>query len=207
MTSQVLIFEGSRLATGNLAKARQICGHYARLADFVAARSVAWSARYVLLLKSILMLCVLLAPASVFADQPGWESLNLLAAGNKIQVEDSNHKKITGTFIEYSNTGISLQTNGAAQTLRREDVRVVKLMENHHRLRNAAIGAAVGTGVGAGVGAAAYQPCSQKTGFLGCIGYDGRGIDVGIGAVVGGIAGAVAGALWPGHRTVYRSPT
>jgi hypothetical protein len=205
MTGKALTSEGFHNAAENLARRRQICGRYARLADYIAARGLVWSVRYAPLLKLFLMLGLLLVPASVFADQPGWENLNRLAAGNKIQVEDSNHKKLSGTFIEYSNTGFTLQTSGGAQTLRREDVRVVKLMENHHRLRNTAIGAAIGTGVGAGVGAAAYRPCSQ-TGFLACLGAQGRGLNVGLGAVVGGIGGAVVGAVWPGHHTLYRSP-
>lgn len=186
MTGKALISEGFHNATEKLARRRQICGRCARLADYIAARGLAWSAGNAPLLKLFLMLGLLLVPAWVFADQPGWDNLNLLAAGNKVQVEDPNHKKLSGTFIEYSNTGITLQTSGGAQTLRREDVRVVKLMENHHRLRNTAIGAAIGTGVGAGVGAATYRPCSQ-TGFLACVGAQGRGLNVGIGAVVGGI--------------------
>jgi hypothetical protein len=204
MAGKALISEDSHDPTENLASRRQISGHYVRLADSIATLSAAWSVRLVPLLKLILMLCLVLVPASAFADRPGWENLNQLAAGNKIQVEDSNHKKLTGTFIEYSNAGISLQTSAGAQTVRKEDVRAVKLMENHHRLRNAGIGAAVGAGVGAGIGAASYQKCTS-TKFLACLGDDGRGLNTGLGAVLGGIGGAAVGALWPDHKTLYRS--
>jgi hypothetical protein len=46
MTSKALISEGFYKTTVNLAKARPICGQYARVAECFATRSLAWSARY-----------------------------------------------------------------------------------------------------------------------------------------------------------------
>jgi len=108
-----------------------------------------------------------------------------------------NSKKESGTFLSVSDKDISLQGKSGTQTIHRQDVRSVKLMENKHRLRNTLIGAAVGAGVGAGISAAAWEP----HGYAG-----GRGTGAAVGAVIGAAGGAVVGALWPAHETIYRAP-
>ena len=155
--------------------------------------------------KFLVLIWVLMMPCAVFArtDQASWENLSAIGAGHKIQVLELNSKKISGTFMNFSSTNISLQAQSGSQTILRQDVRGVTLMENHHRIRNTLIGVGIGAGVGAGIGAAAYHPCTSA-GF-GCAGYAGRGIPVGIGAVIGAVSGAIVGALWPNHKTIYRS--
>jgi hypothetical protein len=132
-----------------------------------------------------------------------WENLNTLRVGQKIQVIEVNSKKDSGTFLSVSDKTISLQGKSSEQTVRRQDVRSVKLMENKHRLRNALIGGAVGAGAGAGIGAATYSSCTSTNTF--CINPIGRGGLAGIGAVVGLAAGASVGALWPSHESIYRA--
>jgi hypothetical protein len=124
------------------------------------------------------------------------ENLNTLQAGQKIQVIETS-KKDSGTFLSVSAKEISLQGKSGAQTIQRQDVRSVKLIENKHRLRNTLIGAAVGAGAGAGISAAAWEP----HGFAG-----GRGTGAAVGAVIGAVGGAVVGALWPSHETIYKAP-
>src|SRR5580658_2045136 len=140
------------------------------------------------------ILACLLAMPSVASAQ--WENLNTLQAGQKIQVLQTS-KKDSGTFLSVSDKEISLQGKSGTQSIHRQDVRSVKLMENKHRLRNALIGAAVGAGAGAGISAAAWEP----RGFAG-----GRGTGAAVGAVIGAVGGAVVGALWPSHETIYKAP-
>jgi hypothetical protein len=129
-----------------------------------------------------------------------WGNLNTLHAGDKMQVTKSKSKSVTGTFSNVSDTAISLQTGGRSQTIARQEIESVKLMNHKHRLRDTLIAAGVGAGAGAGIGAATYHSCAQNPCF-GDIG--GRGLPAGIGAAVGGLAGAVVRALLPSSQTIY----
>jgi len=145
-------------------------------------------------MRIIWILACLLAMPSVVSAQ--WENLNTLQAGQKIQVVQTS-KKDSGTFLSLSDKEISLQGKSGTQSIHRQDVRSVKLMENKHRLRNTLIGAAVGAGAGAGISAAAWEP----RGFAG-----GRGTGAAVGAVIGAVGGTIVGALWPSHETIYKAP-
>jgi len=148
----------------------------------------------------VFLLCVCgLSSVSVAQNNPAWSSLTGLHAGQKIQIVETNAKKHSGTFVNVSDAAISYQENASQQTIQKQDVRSVKLLDNKHRLRNTFIGAAVGAGVGAGIGAAVYKPCSGSF----CIDPGGRAIPAGIGAVVGGVGGVVVGVLLPSHSTIY----
>jgi hypothetical protein len=137
--------------------------------------------------------------------QAAWSRLSALHAGQKIQVVDTTSKKHTGTFISVSDTAIVYGKNTNEESIQRQDVQTIKLMENKHRLRNTLIVAAAGAGVGAGIGAAAHKGCSPATSF--CLDIGGRAIPAAIGAVVGGVGGAVVGAVLPSHDTIYDSRT
>jgi hypothetical protein len=143
-------------------------------------------------------MCVLAIPCASWAQssQASWENLSTLQAGQKIQVVEMNSKKDSGTFLNASATAISLQGAAGEQTIQKQDVRSVKLMENKHRLRNTVIGAAIGAGAGAGIGEATYG-CSS-----GCIGFS-RGDAAAVGAVLGLVGGAIVGALLPSHKIIY----
>jgi len=143
--------------------------------------------------KLWILACVLALPCVASAQ---WDDLNKLQAGQKIQVVEVNSKKDSGTLLSVSDKTISLQGKSGQQSIQRQDVGSVKLMENKHRLRNALIGGAVGAGAGAGISAAAWEP----HGFAG-----GRGTGAAVGAVIGAVGGAVVGALWPSHETIYRT--
>jgi hypothetical protein len=209
MNSKVLAIQSKLVVPENWAKWWQVSGR-PRLADSGAGRrnrncdgafNTPW--------KFLILICVLMLPCALFArtDQASWENLSAIGAGHKIQVLELNSTKISGTFVNFSSTNISLQAPSGSQTILRQDVRGVTLMENHHRLRNTLIGVGVGAGAGAIVGAASYHACSTsaQNAFLGCLGFNGRGISSGIGAVIGGVGGAIVGALWPSHKAVYRS--
>jgi len=147
-----------------------------------------------------LLICILgIACASwAQADKDSWTNLSILHPGQKIQIVEMNSKKHSGTFVNFTEAAIVYQDNAGGQTIPRQDVRRVKLMENKHRLRNILIGAGVGAGAGAGVGAAKSE-CSGPD----CINVIGRGTVAAIGAIIGAGVGAVVGALVPGHETIY----
>jgi hypothetical protein len=134
-------------------------------------------------------------------SQAAWTNLNPLHAGQKVQVIEVNSKKHSGTFVSVSDTAISYQDTAGEQTIPKENVRSVKLMETEHRMRNTLIGAAAGAGVGAGIGAASSHSCSSQS-F--CIEPVGRGEFAAIGAAVGLLCGAGVGALVTSHKTIYR---
>ncbi len=147
------------------------------------------------------LLCILGIPsvASARANQATWENLSTLQSGQRIQVVEMNSKSHSGSFLNVSGTAISLQEKDGAQTIQRQQVRSVKLMEHAHRLRNTLIGAAAGAGGGAGIGAGVTnRPGSILLGVS-------RAKGAGVGAVLGAIGGAIIGVLWPSHKTIYRA--
>jgi hypothetical protein len=105
--------------------------------------------------------------------------------------------KPSGIFEAVSETAINYRDSAGEQTIQKQDVRSVRLMENKHRLRNALIGAAVGAGAGAGIGAAVTD---RSGGFLTDVS---RAKGAGVGAVLGLIGGGTLGALLPSHSTIY----
>jgi hypothetical protein len=154
--------------------------------------------------KILFMICVLGLPCASLAQtdqasQTSWANLSALRPGQKIQVVEMTSKKHSGLFASLSDTAISYRETTGEQSIQKQDVLSVKLMENKHRLRNTLIVAGVGAGVGAAIGAAVYKPCS--TSF--CLDVGGRALPTGIGAVFGGVGGAVVGVLLPSHSTIY----
>lgn len=202
MRSKALTIRASQATPEIRANCCQLSGHSSPCPNCEAhskrARSAIWR-------NLIILLCVLCTPCASFAKtaQASWENLSALTAGQKVQVVDLHAKKFSGTFVNFSPTSISLQQQSGAQTILRQDIASVTLMENHHRMRNALIGFGVGTGAGIGIGAATYHKCTA-TGFA-CAGYHGEGLNIGVGAVFGGAAGAVVGALWPSHKNIFRA--
>jgi hypothetical protein len=159
------------------------------------------SVRYHTMRKVGFLLCILGIPSIVSArgNQATWENLSTLQPGQQIQVVEMNSKSHSGSFLNVSSTTISLQEKGGEQTIQRQEVRSVKLMEHAHRLRNTLIGAAVGAGAGAGIGAGVTgRPGNILTAVS-------RAKGAGVGAALGVIGGAIIGALWPSHNMIYRA--
>ena len=141
--------------------------------------------------------CALLAQA----NQASWSNLSVLRPGQRIQVVGMTSKKHSGKFVSISDTAISYRETNGEQSIPKQDVLSVKLMEHKHRLRNTLIVAGVGAGVGAGIGAALNKPCSSQS-F--CLDIGGAALPAGVGAVLGGVGGAVVGILLPSHSTIYQ---
>src|SRR5580700_4719357 len=96
--------------------------------------------------KLLFLICALEMSCVAWAQSnpASWKNLNMLQAGDKIQVVETSSKKISGTFLSVSNQAISLQGKTGQETIPMEDVHSVKLMVAQHRLRNTLIGAGVG---------------------------------------------------------------
>jgi hypothetical protein len=135
------------------------------------------------------------------ADRASWANLSGLQPGQRIQVAGMTSKKHSGNFVSVSDTGISYRETNVEQSIPKQDVLSVKLMEHKHRLRNTLIVAGVGAGVGAGIGAALHKSCPSQS-F--CLDIGGAALPAGIGAVLGGLGGAVVGILLPSHSTIYQ---
>src|SRR5580704_12208015 len=115
----------------------------------------------------IVLIFILVVPAvcSAQATKGAWENLSGLHSGQKVQIIGTDSKKHSGTFTSFSDTAISFHDAAGDQTIQKLNISGVKLMENHHRLRNTLIGAGIGAGAGAGLGVAAGS-CSVSQ--LGC---------------------------------------
>jgi len=147
--------------------------------------------RNTLLLGCVVGICC----ASVAQNsQSSWTNLSGLHAGQKIQIVEMNSKKHTGIFESVSDSAISVKDTSTEMSLRRQDVRSVKLLGGGHRLRNTLIGLGVGAGAGAGISAAAWE----SHGFIG-----GKGVGAAFGAAIGGFGGIIVGALLAAHDTIY----
>jgi hypothetical protein len=153
--------------------------------------------------KIFLLLFVLGLSCAAFAqtDRASWANLSGLQPGQRIQVVGTTSKKHSGSFVSVSDTAISYRETNGQQSIPKQDVLSVKLMEHKHRLRNTLIVAGVGAGVGAGIGAALHKSCSSQS-F--CLDIGGAALPAGIGAVIGGAGGAVVGFLLPSHSTIYQ---
>jgi len=163
--------------------------------------------------STIIALCVLGMPylSSAQAAASSWANVSTLRLGQKIQVVQINSKKVSGTFLNVSDSGITLKEKASEKPIERPDVRIVRLMKNKHRLRNTLLGAGIGAGAGAGIGAASYrQTCGQGATPAGGIAiicgqpFFSKGLDTAFGAAVGFVGGAAVGALWPTNEIIYR---
>jgi hypothetical protein len=152
-------------------------------------------------LPSLFLILAALCTLPAQGQQGAWENLTSLRPGEQIQVRAMKAPKVTGTFLNFTDAAISVQSDAGLQTIQRQDVRSVKRMKNRHRLRNTLILAGVGAGVGAGIGAAAHHSCPSTQTF--CFDIGGRSLPAGIGAVAGLLGGAAIGALLPSHETIY----
>lgn len=135
------------------------------------------------------------------SNQSAWTKLAALQPGQAIQVVDTAAKKYSGTFVSVSDTALAIQETSSQQSLQKQDVRSVKLMQakSSNRGRNILIFGAIGAGAGAGIGAAVSSS--------NCLGCNNKARVAGIGAGVGALIGVVVGAVIPAHgsTTVYNA--
>jgi hypothetical protein len=152
-----------------------------------------------------LLLVTTIFSISLRAQESGkhsWENLQQVRVGQKIEVVDTNLKKLKGTFLSFSEEAISLRVGKDEVGVQRPNVLRVSLREKSKRLRNALIGLAIGAGAGAA--AAEISIRASDPGFFSerafwQIPY---AILVSAGIAVGAGIGA---AFPPGYQTIYRA--
>jgi hypothetical protein len=147
----------------------------------------------------LFLVCVGALPCASLGqtNKLSWANLSGLQPGQNIQVIDTSSNKHAGAFVRVSDAAIALRLTSGEQSIQKQDVRSVKLMQNKHRVRNTVIGAAIGAAAGAGILAATWE----NHGFVG-----GKGDGAAVGAAIGSIMGGVVGVLIPSHSTIYTSP-
>ncbi len=152
-----------------------------------------------------LLLVTTIFSVSLPAQEPGkhsWENLQQVRVGQKIEVVDTNLKKLKGTFLSFSEEAISLRVGKDEVGVQRPNVLRVSLREKSKRLRNALIGMAIG----AGAGVAAVEICAHASSGFSCSGQDFRAIAYAILVPVGlGVGAGIGAAFPPGYQTIYRA--
>ena len=141
-------------------------------------------------LRRVTLLFVVFAPL-LQAQQSRWQNLAEIRSGTKIQVIENSLKSTSGTFVNFSETELTIQTGADQVAIPRERVYRVSLT-GKNRKRNTLIGLAIGAGIGAGTGAAANRVVGNAAIIPALMGVDGA-------------VGAGIGALVPAAKTVYRS--
>jgi hypothetical protein len=145
--------------------------------------------------KIVLLICILTMPSisSAQSKQASWANLSTLHSGQKIQIVGTDSKKHSVTFLSFTDSAITYHDVTGDQTVQKLNVSSVKNLENHHRLRNALIGAAIGAGAAGGITAGAEKNQDPID----------RGLHS-VEAALGGLAaGAVIGAFLPTHNIIY----
>ena len=141
------------------------------------------------------ILLALLACVGAWAQGPAdsWDNLKQLVAGQKIEVVEMNLKKLTGTFVGFSEQEISVQSADGRMSVPRAEVFRVGVVRS--RSRNIGIGAAIGLGAGVAIGVAGLKSGEEAAQYSLLAIPFALGVGAGVGA-----------AMPPGYRTIYRAP-
>ncbi len=146
--------------------------------------------------RNVLLSMLLLLPLPILAGD--WDSLQTLSPSDRIRVYTVDDHPTTGTFVQWSAEGLTVQTKSArAVQIGRSQIREVTVLHKGGRGKRALIGLAAGFGAGFAFGAAAPPTRDIPRAGAGTM----------LGLTFGGV-GAGIGALVPGDRevTVYKKP-
>lgn len=149
-------------------------------------------------LPGLLLLFLVTSPAYLQAEtrsEYSWSSLGELREGDKIDVVQMNFKRVTGTFLGFSDDALTLRAKNSEISISREQVLRVSSRERSKRVRNMLIGLAVGAATGAVIGASLDAKSGESGEHLGLILFTPFGLGVGAGV----------GAAVPGYETIYRA--
>ncbi len=130
------------------------------------------------------------------ADETGWSNLQQLRVGQKIEVVDTNLKKLKGTFLSFSEEAISLRVKKDEVGVQRPNVLRVSLRGRPKRSTSALVGAAIGALAGLTLGAVVPETECGRGCMMGMSTVIGAGVGAGVGAAV---------SFVPSYRTIYRA--
>lgn len=150
-----------------------------------------------LMKKSLIGLCLVLAPSLAWckSNKTMWENLNALQPGEKIQLFETDHRKISGAFVSVNSNDITINEKSGNATVERGDI--ARVLAGGQRLRHLSIGVGIGAGAGAAIGGVTYNPHNVLN--------ESRGANMGAGAIVGIAVGAVVGGFMSDFKTVYQA--
>jgi hypothetical protein len=131
------------------------------------------------------------APAT-WGQPSQWQNLAQVKAGTRVQVVEQSLKSISGKFLRFSDTDLTLRVEDRELVIPKDRVYRVSI-SGKNRKRNALIGLAAGSGIGLGVGLALLE---REKGFGGAV----AGVTVAYAAV-----GAGVGAVVPAGKTIYQA--
>ncbi len=135
-------------------------------------------------------------PQAAAADEANWGNLQQLRVGQKIEVVDTNLKKLKGTFLSFSEEAISLRVKKEEVGVQRPNVLRVSLRGRPKRSTSAIAGAAIGALAGLALGAVAPETECGRGCMMGMATVMGAGVGAGVGAAV---------SFVPRYRTIYRA--
>ncbi len=130
------------------------------------------------------------------ADETGWSNLQQLRVGQKIEVVDTNLKRLKGTFLSFSGEAISLRVKKEEVGVQRPNVLRVSLRGRPKRSTSALVGAAIGALAGLTLGAVVPETECGRGCMMGMSTVIGAGVGAGVGAAV---------SFVPRYRTIYRA--
>lgn len=129
--------------------------------------------------------------APLHAQKPQWDNLAQIKPGNKVQVVEQSLKSTTGKFVRYSETDLTLTSDGKEVVISKQQVYRVSIL-GKNRKRNTLIGLGIGTGAGMGMG---FGLMEHETGYGGAV----------AGSILGcAVVGAGIGAMMPSTKEIYR---
>ena len=141
------------------------------------------------------------APAAQSPPQVGkrsadWRAVQRIAADQRIELVSPDGERTRGVFVSADDVLLVLRSEAGERSIRREDIRRVRVYAPSRRTRNGLIATAIGAGVGLAIGFAVCPQCSNE----GAAGkYTGP-----FAAAAAGV-GAAIGFLPAPYRTVYKS--
>ena len=80
-----------------------------------------------------------------------WNQVAALTTGQRIEIHPFDGKRVRGRFRASDAESVSIDANKDIFTVKRADVRLLKVRRASGRVRNAGLGAAIGGGIGGGV--------------------------------------------------------
>lgn len=130
----------------------------------------------------------LLAPQIGRPQQSRWDNLVQLKPGQQVKVTDHHRKSLSGQFVRFSDSDVTIWANSQEIKIGRDEVSRIAIKAST-RKRHALIGAAIGAGFGAAAGSGFVKGVNDsgaaKAGF------------VVFSAVIFGAIGAGIGAIMP----------
>ncbi len=149
-------------------------------------------------LSAILPLLLFPIVTTAQTAEGSWENLNQLRVGQKIELVETNLKKLKGTFLSFSEEAISLRVGKDEVGVPRVNVLRVGSLDQSKRKRNIVLGVALGAGLGVAAGIGLSYAWFDE-------GDQAKAVALIVGCSAGGAAALGAMGASSGYQTIYRA--